>query len=118
AVDGGQKLARIVPLALLLPEAAEAHGGAQLQRRRLLAVSDVEGLTKTGLRLWLVANRAPPEQVSPEAIQLRPPQAASTLAHRRQGLGQHTQPLFSQSHFPIRLRQQGKKICPSGARGL
>src|SRR5215510_13272212 len=50
AVDRGQELARVKALALLLPEASEAHGGPQLQRLRPLAAGDGEGLTKTGFR--------------------------------------------------------------------
>src|SRR4029453_12801722 len=49
AVDGRQQRPRFGLLALLLPEATEAHGGAQLQRLRLLSTSHVEGLMKTGV---------------------------------------------------------------------
>ena len=38
-------------LALLLPEAAEARRGAQLQRFGLLVASNVEGVTKADFRL-------------------------------------------------------------------
>src|SRR5215472_10241699 len=54
AIDRGQELARFQALALLLPEASEAHGGPQLQGLRLLAAGDVEGLPKTGFRLGVI----------------------------------------------------------------
>src|SRR5262249_7776330 len=41
ALDGGQQRTGFGALALLLPEARQAHGGAQLQRLRLLAAGDV-----------------------------------------------------------------------------
>ena len=34
---------RLLPLALLLPQAAQAHGGVQLQGFRLLAAGHVQG---------------------------------------------------------------------------
>src|SRR5262245_43659463 len=54
AVDRRQQRARFVPLALLLPQAAEAHSSAQLQGFGLLAVGDVESPLEAGfcLRLW------------------------------------------------------------------
>jgi hypothetical protein len=42
-VDWRQQCMRFGALALLLPEAAEAHGRPQLQRFRLLAAGDVQG---------------------------------------------------------------------------
>src|SRR5262245_16837806 len=49
AIDRGQQLVRLRAFTLLLPEATEAHGGAQLQRLRFLAAGDVKGLLKTRL---------------------------------------------------------------------
>jgi hypothetical protein len=52
-----EQLARFVSLALLLPQAAQTHRGPQLQRFGLLVASNVEGLTKTGLRICLDVRR-------------------------------------------------------------
>src|SRR5262245_28555968 len=44
AIDRCQQLVGLGALALMLPQASEAHGGAQLQRLRLLTTGDVESL--------------------------------------------------------------------------
>src|SRR5262245_16394703 len=51
AVDWREKLVDLSALALLLPQATEAQGGAQLQRLRLLAAGDVQGSLQPGFRL-------------------------------------------------------------------
>ena len=51
AVDRRQQRSRFVPLALLLPQAAQAQRGAQLQCLGLLAAGHVEGLVQTGCHL-------------------------------------------------------------------
>src|SRR5712692_509750 len=48
AVDRGQQRACLGPLALVLPQPRQAHGGAQLQRVCLLAASSIEGLMEVG----------------------------------------------------------------------
>src|SRR5215471_1742313 len=50
AVDGCQQLVGFGPLALLLPEARKAHGGAQLPGFGLLAAGNGEGEDERGLR--------------------------------------------------------------------
>src|SRR5262245_34329721 len=50
-VDGRQERTGVVALALLLPQPTQAHPRPQLQRLRLLAAGNVEGLLKTGFRL-------------------------------------------------------------------
>ena len=52
AIDRGKQ--RFDMLALLLPQAAEAGGGAQFERLRMLATRHVEGLVEAGLRLGVV----------------------------------------------------------------
>src|SRR5947208_2206050 len=52
AVNLRQQLAGFDALALLLPQATQAHRHPQLQRLGLLAASDVKGLTKAGFSLW------------------------------------------------------------------
>src|SRR5437870_3976444 len=73
AVDRGQQLVGCDMLALLLPQACQAHGGAQLQRFRLLAAGNGEGLLEAGLSLRLVLARARQQQFPPEPIHLRRP---------------------------------------------
>src|SRR5262245_749608 len=50
AIDLGQELAGCGALALLLPQASQAHGGAQFPRPGLLAAGYGEGLLKAGFR--------------------------------------------------------------------
>ena len=47
AIHRRQESPRLGTLALVLPQAAEAHGGAEFQRFCLLAASEVAGLRKT-----------------------------------------------------------------------
>src|SRR5215831_20303646 len=51
AVDLHQELAGLSALAQVLPEPTQAHCRPQFQRLRLLVMSDIEGLMKTGFRL-------------------------------------------------------------------
>src|SRR5215471_20571352 len=51
AVDRGEQVIGCYPLALVLPEAAQACGGAEFPRPRLLAAGDGEGLVEAGFRL-------------------------------------------------------------------
>src|SRR5262249_38072324 len=51
AVDGRQQRVGLGALALALPQARQAHGGAQFQGFRLLTEREVEGLTETSLSL-------------------------------------------------------------------
>ena len=56
-VDGCQELVGLNALALLLPQATEAHGGPQLQGLGVLVAGHVEGVLKTGCRLLLLRRR-------------------------------------------------------------
>src|SRR6516162_983371 len=58
-IDGRQQRPRFSLLALLLPQATEAHGGPQLQRFGLLAAGNIEGLLEAGFRLCLWRLRLP-----------------------------------------------------------
>jgi hypothetical protein len=51
AVDRREQVVGLVPLALLLPEPTQAHGGPHLQRFGLLATRHREGSVKAGLGL-------------------------------------------------------------------
>ena len=68
AIDGRQQFIGLSTLALLLPEATEAHGGAQLQRFRLLAAGHVQSPLQPGFRLFLRCLRLSQEQDAPQAI--------------------------------------------------
>jgi hypothetical protein len=58
AVKRRQQLAGVGVLALVLPQAAQAHGGPQLQPFRLLPAGTVDGLMQAGLRHGLMLQRA------------------------------------------------------------
>src|SRR5215510_9508740 len=75
AVDRRQQRPRFVPLALLLPQAAEAHSSAQLQGFGLLAVGDVESPLEAGFCLRLWRPWLPQEQDALEAMDFRFPPA-------------------------------------------
>jgi len=51
AVDRRQQLVGFRPPALLLPQARQAHSGAQLQGLGLLAAGDLQGALEAGFRL-------------------------------------------------------------------
>jgi len=57
AVDRRQQLVGLCTFALLLPEATEAHGGAQFERFRLLAAGDVQGTPQPGFCLCRLCPR-------------------------------------------------------------
>ena len=57
AIDRRKHLLGGLPLALLLPQSAQAQRGAQLQCLRLLATGDVESLLQTGFRLGNIWER-------------------------------------------------------------
>jgi hypothetical protein len=90
-VDRRQQVMRFAPLALLLPQPTQAHGGAQLQRLRLLAAS--EGAMPPTFRLMCISG--PMASRMPRAYQvilLRPSgrgsgrQRASSRSPLRAGL--------------------------------
>ena len=87
-------LARLLPLALLLPAAGQAHRGAQLQRLRLLAAGHLDGFLKTAsasaaaapARRTLAARprRRAQHQLASQPIQLRLVGSLTGLLHDRQ----------------------------------
>ena len=109
-------------LALLLPQASQAHGGAQFQRLRLLAAGDVQGPLQPGFRLRLRRPRLPQEQDAPEAIDFRFPPAFLMLLHQGVGLGQRLEAVFRVAQVGRDVRQHGAKVwdeqrCPGGPLG-
>ena len=68
AVDLGQSLTGLVPLALLLPQPAQAQRRPQLQGLGLLATGHLEGLMETGCRLENIWERELEEQLPLEPI--------------------------------------------------
>src|SRR5262244_2964348 len=70
AVDRREQLTGFSALALTLPQAGQAHGGAQLPRLRLLAAGHFKGLLKMRLRLRLGSWRVLHQQRTLEPIYL------------------------------------------------
>src|SRR5712691_6827884 len=62
-VDRRQQLEGLGPLALLLPQPAQAHGRPQLPGFGLLAAGNSQGLLEAGFRLRLVRDGLPPPQL-------------------------------------------------------
>src|SRR5262249_19735971 len=81
-IDRRQQHPRFGLLALLLPEATETHGSAQLQRFRLLAAGNVQSPLQPGFRLRLRCLRLPQEQDAPEATNFRFPVPLLMLLHK------------------------------------
>src|SRR5437899_845092 len=73
AIDRCEQVVGRGALALLLPQAGQAHGGAQLQGFRLLAAGDLQGALEAGFRLLWLWHRLPQEQDAPQATDLRFP---------------------------------------------
>src|SRR5262245_14796251 len=68
AIDRRQQLVGFRTPVLLLPQARQAHSGAQLQGLGLLAAGDVQGALEAGFRLLWLWHRLPQEQDATEAI--------------------------------------------------
>ena len=122
AIDRCQQRTRFGLLALLLPEATEAHGGPQLQRFRLLAAGDIQSPLQPGFRLRLRRPRLPQEQDATEAIDFRFPPAFLMLLHQGVGLGQCLEAVFRVAQVGRDVRQQGAQVwdeqrCPGGPQG-
>ena len=122
AIDRRQQITGFGLLALLLPQATQAHGGPQLQRFGLLPAGDVQGPLQPGFRLRLRRPRLPQEQDAPEAIDFRFPPAFLLLLHQGVGLGQRLEAVFRVAQVGRDLRQQGAKVwddqrCPGGPQG-
>jgi hypothetical protein len=94
AIDRRQQLVGFATFALLLPESGQAHGGAQLQRLRLLATGDIQGSLKPDFRLRLPCPCLPQEQDAPEASAFRLTPAVLLLLHQGVGLGQRLEAVF------------------------
>ena len=106
AVDLGQEPARFKALALLLPEATEAHGGAQLQGFRPLAAGHVQSPLQPGFRLFLRCLRLSQEHDAPQAIDFCFPPAFLMLLHVGVGLGQRLEAV-------CRVAQDGHRRPPA-----
>src|SRR6266511_2888831 len=109
-VDLRQQLAGFCWLALSLPQPTEAHCSPQLQRLRLLAVGDVEGLMKIGFRLMLVRTTLPQQQLSFEPMQFCLPPALPIFVHQNEGLGQYMQPFFELPYSRVGIGQEGMPV--------
>jgi hypothetical protein len=111
-------------LALLLPEAGEADGGAEFPRFGLLLLRELNGCEETGcgVRLGLgsgnrergTANGELAErQLAFQPIHFRLVPMLPSFAYYLQRLGQYDKSFLCLSHFPIRLGQHGQSIRPA-----
>src|SRR4029453_11314 len=89
-----QQLVGLDPLALLLPQATEAHGRAQFPRFRLLLTRDGEGLLEAGFRVRWRLGRPRQQQRAGEPMQLRLYETLPDGLDERQRLRQRAQSLF------------------------
>jgi hypothetical protein len=104
-------------LTLLLPQAAQAHGGPQLPRPGLLVAGNGEGLLETFFCLRRVRDGLLQQEFALNAMHLWFVGTLSGFLPGCRHLGQYGEPLFSPAYFPKRFGQQGNKIklmrCPS-----
>src|SRR5882724_1081123 len=70
AIDRCQQVVSLGALTLLLPQATQAHRRPQLQRLRLLAAGNLQGLLITGFCLLLMGCQLLEQQLSLEPIHL------------------------------------------------
>jgi hypothetical protein len=75
AVDRRQQFVGFRTPVLLLPQARQAHSGAQLQGLGLLAAGNLQGALEAGFRLLWLWHRLPQEQDAPQVTDLRFPPA-------------------------------------------
>src|SRR5437016_4351004 len=99
-------------LALLLPQAGQAHGGAQLPRLRLLAAGHFECLLKMLLRLLLGSWRVLQQQLTLEPVYLSLVAALPMVLHRFQRLLQRVHALIDLAGFATGLGQHGEEPRP------
>ena len=78
AIEQGEELVGLCALTLLLPQTAEAHGGAQFPRRGLLLARHGEGLLETGVRLRRIRDCLL-TAASPSGAETAPPRASRTF---------------------------------------
>jgi hypothetical protein len=88
AVERRQQFVGLGPLALLLPQAAQAHGSPQLQRFGLLETGDIQGALEPGFHRFLGCLRLLQEQNTPQAIDFGFQPALLMLLYQRLGFGQ------------------------------
>src|SRR5215831_2288167 len=110
AIDRGQQLAGLGTLALLLPEATQAHGGPQLERFGLLAAGDVQSPLQPDFRLRRRGPRLPQEHDAAQATHFRFPEAFLVLLHQGVGLGQRLEAVFHVAQVGTDFRQQGAQV--------
>ena len=103
AIDRRQQRVGLGALALLLPQATQAHGGPELQRLRLLAAGDVQSALQPGFRLRWLRARLPQEQDALEATDFCFPAAVLMLLDQGVGLGQRLEAV-------VRVAQVGRDV--------
>ena len=100
AVSRREQLVRCGPLALLLPQAAQAHGGAQLPGFGLLATGYGEGLLEAGFGLGRLRTGLAQEEFALQPIRFRQQVTPPACLQHRQSLGQQAQPLLHLANMP------------------
>ena len=108
-VDRRQQLIGFSALVLMLPQARQAHGSAQLQGLGLLKAGDVQGPLQPGFCLRLRCPRLPQEQDTPEAMDFCFPPAFLMLLHQGVGLGQRLEAVFRVTKAVRDFHQQDAK---------
>ena len=96
---------RLGPLALLLPQPAQAHGGAQLPGFGLLAAGDGQGLLEAGFSLGRIRDCLPQQEFALEPIRLWEQVTPPTGLEGQQGLYQQALPLPDSASLPQRFSQ-------------
>jgi hypothetical protein len=86
---------RFVPLALLLPQAAQAHGRPQLPGFGLLAAGDGQGLLEAGFGLGRIRGGLVQQEFALEPIRLREHVGLPICLYLLQGPGEQAQPLHN-----------------------
>ena len=71
AVNRSEQFASLLRLALVTPEAREAHGGAEFQEFRLLRACYRKGLSERGLSRIAVIDRTGKKKLSLDAVDFR-----------------------------------------------
>jgi len=112
AINRCQQRPRFGLLTLLLPQARQAGGGAQLPEFGLLAAGDVQGLLETGLCLRLLPGRACQREISLQPRQLCLIEPPLGVVDGCPCLSQDAEPLVGLPRFAIHLGQQDKLIRP------
>src|SRR5262245_35175875 len=105
-----QQFARLLHLALVAPEAGEAHCGAQLKRLGILTLGDSQRLVETSLGRRPILARLRKQHFAFETMKLGvPPMLARAISDRLRLL-QNGQSFVDSTGLPAAFAKQGKII--------